>query len=90
MKKEDFHYGWQDKEQNMGKVEGDTAWQGSKVFVASSTSGQAASMKPEEKERIWRPLGEWIATRRREGYRAPAKQDLELLETKHEEPEQKR
>jgi len=83
MKKEEFHYGWQDEDQNMGKVKGEDAWQGSKVFVASSTSGQAASMKPEEKERIWRPLGEWIAERRRDGYMIPLKEDLNAHDNKH-------
>jgi len=74
MKKEEFRYGWQDEDQDMGKVEGENGWQGSKVFVASSTSGQAASMKPEEKERIWKPLGEWVADRRRAGYMIPLKE----------------
>jgi mismatch-specific thymine-DNA glycosylase len=88
MKKDEFHYGWQDEEQNMGKVEGEAAWRGSKVFVASSTSGQAASMKPEEKERIWKPLGEWAAARRREGYMIPLKDNPDAHEVKHEEQEQ--
>jgi len=88
MKKEEFRYGWQDEEQNMGKVKGQTAWGGSKVFVASSTSGQAASLRPEEKERIWRPLGEWIAERRREGYMIPLKEDVDVHEAKREDEEQ--
>jgi len=88
MKKEEFHYGWQDEGQNMGKVKGEAAWRGSKVFVASSTSGQAASMRPEEKERIWKPLGEWVAERRREGYMIPLKDDPDAREAKHKEEKQ--
>jgi hypothetical protein len=42
-------------------------------------------MKPEEKERIWKPLGEWVATRRREGYMIPLKDDSFADEVKHEE-----
>jgi len=87
MKKEEFRYGWQDEGQNMGKVKGEAAWRGSKVFVASSTSGQAASMRPEEKERIWRPLGEWVAERKREGYMIPLMDDPVMREAKHEEQE---
>ena len=68
IKKEEFAYGWQADGERMGRCDG---WAGAKVFVATSTSGQAAGMRPEEKERIWRPLGEWVEMRRTEGYVPP-------------------
>ncbi|KAI9899223.1 hypothetical protein N3K66_005684 [Trichothecium roseum] len=58
----DFRYGWQDRSENMGVVEGE--WEGAKVFVASSTSGLAASLSTAEKERIWSELGTWVKQRR--------------------------
>ncbi|KAM0440932.1 hypothetical protein ACHAPT_000235 [Fusarium lateritium] len=57
-----FKYGWQDETENMGVIEGD--WEGAKVFVASSTSGLAATLSPAEKERIWGQLGSWVKQRR--------------------------
>ncbi len=42
----------------------DPGWNGARVFVASSTSGLAASLLPSEKEAIWRQLGEWVQQRR--------------------------
>lgn len=73
IKKEEFCYGWQSCDENMGRSD---EWGGAKVFVATSTSGQAAGMRPEEKERIWRPLGEWVETRRSEGYVPPKKEEV--------------
>ena len=79
LKKTEFHYGWQDEENNLGKskegkedrdANGDV-WQGSKVFVATATSGLAASLKPAEKEAIWKPFGEWVQKRREERGFAP-------------------
>jgi TDG/mug DNA glycosylase family protein len=64
MKKEEFKYGWQGEEENMG-TDG-REWRGSKTFVATSTSGLAATLLPAEKERIWRELGVWIEQRRAE------------------------
>lgn len=61
IRKEEFHYGWQDDKERMGKCEG---WAGARVFVASSTSGLSASTKPHEKEAIWKPFGEWVKARR--------------------------
>lgn len=72
MQKKDFKYGWQDEKHRMGKskggkdevdVNGET-WRGAKVFVTTSTSGLAASLKPAEKEAIWKPFGEWVQKRR--------------------------
>ncbi|RYP60686.1 hypothetical protein DL771_010417 [Monosporascus sp. 5C6A] len=71
----EFRYGWQDEEDRMGVVEDDDAvaeggqrgrWEGARVFVSSSTSGLAASLRPEEKERIWKELGDWCVRRRKE------------------------
>ncbi|EPE06681.1 mismatch-specific thymine-dna glycosylate [Ophiostoma piceae UAMH 11346] len=73
-----FKYGWQSESENLGAVpvsdedpveEGvrmDPDWKGARVFVASSTSGLAASLRPAEKEAIWRQLGEWVEIRRKE------------------------
>lgn len=61
--KAEFRYGWQEKEHDMGRGGG---WQGSRVFVATSTSGLAASLRPAEKEAIWKPFGKWVQKRRRE------------------------
>jgi len=78
IKKEEFCYGWQSNdENNMGRCDG---WTGAKVFVATSTSGQAAGMRPEEKERIWKPLGEWVAQRRKDGYVPPTKEEVDKKE----------
>ncbi|KAI8933841.1 hypothetical protein NX059_009542 [Plenodomus lindquistii] len=69
-RKGEFKYGWQGEEHNMGKVEqGEDkmgSWVGAMVFVATSTSGLAASLKPAEKEDIWRPFGQWVKRRREE------------------------
>ena len=75
MRKGEFRYGWQDEEHNMGApAEGEKqeeesdgkVWKGSRVFVTTSTSGLAASLKPAEKEAIWKPFGEWVQKRREE------------------------
>jgi len=63
IKKDEFHYGWQDDTERMGKCDG---WNGARVFVSSSTSGLSASTKPHEKEAIWKPFGEWVKARRLE------------------------
>ncbi|KAK4672347.1 uracil DNA N-glycosylase Thp1 [Podospora pseudopauciseta] len=66
IKKEEFRYGWQERGEDMGKVEGVGEWNGARVFVACSTSGLAATLKPREKEEIFGELGEWVVKRRRE------------------------
>lgn len=63
IKKDEFRYGWQEEREMMGRGEG---WEGARVFVATSTSGLSASLRPHEKEAIWRPFGEWVQDRRRE------------------------
>ncbi|KAI1807005.1 DNA glycosylase [Daldinia bambusicola] len=68
--KGEFKYGWQ--EERMGVVDGKDGdgegepWEGTRVFVAASTSGLAATLRPEEKERIWKILGDWCVKRRKE------------------------
>ena len=72
IKKEEFSYGWQKEAENMGRDADDANWKGSKVFVATSTSGLAATLRPAEKERIWRELGTWIEQRRKEKLKSRA------------------
>lgn len=74
IRKEEFRYGWQDESENMGKVRpsscagsgSDGGWKGARVFVATTTSGLAAGMKPAEKEAVWAELGRWVVQRREE------------------------
>ncbi|KAK2802259.1 hypothetical protein FQN50_007440 [Emmonsiellopsis sp. PD_5] len=63
IRKGEFRYGWQDEGNNMGRVEG---WEGARVFVATTTSGLAAGMSMQEKEAVWKELGEWVVEKRRE------------------------
>lgn len=63
IRKEEFRYGWQDEEENMGKGDG---WKGAPVFVATTTSGLAAGMSMQEKEAVWAELGKWVVRRREE------------------------
>lgn len=63
MRREEFRYGWQGDGERMG---GGVGWEGAWVFVATTTSGLAAGMRPKEKEEVWRGLGEWAEGRRRE------------------------
>ena len=70
MKAHEFKYGFQDATENIGKS-GDfggteTPWQGARVFVATSTSGLAASLSIQQKQEIWRQLGQWVEKRREE------------------------
>ncbi|GAB1310246.1 uracil DNA N-glycosylase Thp1 [Madurella fahalii] len=86
IKASEFKYGWQDEAENMGLLEGGVQreeekeegvdysgdWKGARIFVATSTSGLAATLKPKEKEEIWRELGEWTVQRRAERAAAAA------------------
>ncbi|OQD61027.1 hypothetical protein PENPOL_c019G05844 [Penicillium polonicum] len=63
IRKEEFRYGWQAEEENMGRCDG---WAGAPVFVATTTSGLAAGMKLAEKEAVWAELGSWVVRRRGE------------------------
>lgn len=65
IRKEEFRYGWQNETENMGCGPG-VDWCGASVFVATTTSGLAAGMKPAEKEAIWAELGSWVVQRRME------------------------
>ena len=59
-----FRYGWRGEGENMGVIEG--GWMGARVFVATTTSGLAAGMRPHEKLAVWKELGEWVVRRRGE------------------------
>ena len=81
----EFRYGWQRGDAaRMGVVEDEDAvseggkgpWPGARVFVASSTSGLAASLRPEEKERIWKELGDWCVARRKEREEEAARESM--------------
>jgi thymine-DNA glycosylase len=65
-----FQYGWQPEELWLGRTvdeaSGDVVWKGAMTFVAPSTSGLNAGMKPAEKEEAWRPIGEWMKKKREE------------------------
>jgi TDG/mug DNA glycosylase family protein len=79
IRKEEFRYGWQGEAENMGRVEGEGGWPGAAVFVATTTSGLAAGMKPAEKEAIWAELGRWVVKRREERERGVLKVESELV-----------
>jgi TDG/mug DNA glycosylase family protein len=70
MKAHEFKYGFQDTTENMGKSGAfrgtGIPWPGARVFVATSTSGLAASLSIQQKQEIWRQLGKWVEKRREE------------------------
>jgi TDG/mug DNA glycosylase family protein len=70
MKAHEFKYGFQDASENMGRSGGfggtGSSWNGARVFVATSTSGLAASLSIQQKQEIWRQLGQWVEKRREE------------------------
>jgi TDG/mug DNA glycosylase family protein len=76
----EFAYGFQHPRENMGRAapaaaaglggKSADAWDGARVFVATSTSGLAASMTLKQKEEIWAQLGTWVNERREEQKRA--------------------
>ncbi|KAJ5769821.1 uncharacterized protein N7511_001872 [Penicillium nucicola] len=76
IRKEEFRYGWQGVGENMGRVEEEGGWAGAPVFVATTTSGLAAGMKPAEKEAVWAELGEWVVLRREERKRLKVESEL--------------
>ncbi|KAH0541743.1 hypothetical protein FGG08_003835 [Glutinoglossum americanum] len=82
--KAEFKYGWQHQRENMG-AEGE--YKGARVFVATTTSGLAASLSTAEKEEIWRPLGEWVQKRRAERAQVKAEEGDEEVEEDDEEAE---
>lgn len=64
------------EEEGEGEVNGEDRdekkWIGARVFVATTTSGLAASMSLREKEEIWAQLGSWVEERRAERLKAAA------------------
>ncbi|KAK5068970.1 uracil DNA N-glycosylase Thp1 [Exophiala sp. CCFEE 6388] len=68
-----FHWGWQDEDMQVGRTvnaDGEVIWVGAKTFVATSTSGLAATLRPAEKLAIWKPLGDWMTLKRQEAQRS--------------------
>lgn len=65
-----FHWGWQEEDMQLGRTwEGrQLVWAGAKTFVATSTSGLAATLTPAEKLAIWKPLGVWMTAQREEAH----------------------
>lgn len=47
-------------------------WPGARVFVATTTSGLAATMSLAEKQAVWNELGRWVVQRREERKAAAA------------------
>lgn len=77
IRKGEFRYGYQDESERMGKVKnGENSFGGARVYVLTTTSGLAASMKIDEKRAIWRGLGEWVEERR--GERAKVKAEVKV------------
>lgn len=80
LSKEDFKWGWQDESENMGCSSGPEfdnkgrPWNGARVFVTTSPSGQAATVPLAEKVRIWSELGDWVRKRREEMAETEAEQ----------------
>lgn len=68
--RDEFRWGWQDEEHNMGctgggEVDGQgRVWNGARVYVTTSPSGQAASVPWAEKVRIWTEMGDWVREKR--------------------------
>ncbi|KAK3500803.1 uracil-DNA glycosylase-like protein [Neurospora crassa] len=58
--------GDEEEEEETNTTTAGGGWKGARVFVATSTSGLAATVGRAEKERIWRELGEWVERRRAE------------------------
>ena len=64
-----FQWGWQNEAMQIGRTkdaDGNISWPGAETFVATSTSGLAATLTPAEKLAIWRPLGDWMTAKREE------------------------
>jgi len=96
MKKAEFKWGWQDDGERMGRVEeaeaeaedeegSGGAWEGARVYVTSSTSGSAASLRPAEKEAIWAPFGEWVKRRRKERFGTEGRIDRPVVSAADDE-----
>ena len=70
-----FEYGWKD-----AWMGGGDGWEGARIFVATSTSGLAAGVSQQEKERVWKVLGDWVLERRKRLGRVGTGLDEELQE----------
>lgn len=78
-----------DDDDEGGNPEGeDKKWMGARVFVATTTSGLAASMSLREKEEIWAQLGSWVEERRAERAKAAAVKESELAAESELVPEE--
>lgn len=69
-----------DHKDKKGRVE----WKGARIFVATTTSGLAATLRPAEKEAVWKPLGDWVKGRRED------REAAELLVSKEMEKKKKK
>ena len=89
IKPKEFRYGFQDARENMGRSKEcgllaaagggkEEKWGGARVFVASSTSGLAASLSLKEKQDIWAQLGAWVNARRKERKQMKLETDNDL------------
>lgn len=76
IRKEEFRYGWQGEEENMGRCEG---WDGAPVFVATTTSGLAAGMTMAQKEAVWNELGTWVVGRREEMKKSEEQEQKDMI-----------
>ncbi|KAL1962174.1 hypothetical protein VTN77DRAFT_520 [Rasamsonia byssochlamydoides] len=74
IRKSEFRYGWQDESENLGRT---ADWKGARVFVATTTSGLAATMSLAEKQAVWNELGRWVVQRREERAAAAAAADAD-------------
>lgn len=84
IRKDEFRWGWQEEKERVGKVEGEEGWEGARVYVTSSTSGLSASLRPAEKEAIWKPFGEWVRKRREERFGTEGRVDLVVAQDQDE------
>lgn len=65
LKRDDFHYGWQDDDMSLGKRRG-CDWPGARVFVATTTSGLSTNFTFDERVAIWKEVGDFVQKRREE------------------------
>jgi mismatch-specific thymine-DNA glycosylase len=63
LKPSDWKYGWQPDSERMGKT---ADFEGVPVYLATSTSGAAATPSRDEKKIIWNEFGAWVQEKRKE------------------------
>ena len=61
-KTDKFEYGWQDESLWIGHEE--SGWAGARTFVVTTTSGLSTSHNQEQRNEIWKPLGDWFTPKR--------------------------